>query len=177
MATTSSGMTGKTTLAGQSACGRSSCWSDGVVGAEIRRLPRDLLWAACCLYYAVSKSCVESSVEDVGTRIGSMAGRLVGWHRYFFEEVLQNISIFSGPPSHSRAAEPRDQQRNSQRGILHSHDHRTGALIHQRCKPGSRFRSGRWPKFTTSLLTKKKIQIECNMNCKRTIFKRNRRKN
>ncbi|KAL9703398.1 hypothetical protein quinque_006916 [Culex quinquefasciatus] len=36
---------------------------------------RDLLWAAYCPYYIVSKSCVESSFEDVGTRIGSMAGR------------------------------------------------------------------------------------------------------
>ncbi|XP_038107183.1 uncharacterized protein LOC6052619 isoform X2 [Culex quinquefasciatus] len=71
-----------------------------------------------------------------------------------------------GPPSHSRATKPRDQpaQRNGKRSTLHSHDHRTGALIHQRRKPGSRYRPGRWPTYTTSLLTKK-IQIECDVNC------------
>ncbi|XP_039448578.1 uncharacterized protein LOC120427735 [Culex pipiens pallens] len=111
----------------------------------MRRLPRDLLWTA------VSVLCrfqVLFGLVGVSGMLEPASGRRQ-----------------EGPPSHSRATEPRDQpaQRNGKRGALHSHDHRTGALIHQRRKPGCRFRPGRWSKSTTSLLTKK--QIECDVNC------------
>ncbi|KAL9699790.1 hypothetical protein quinque_003231 [Culex quinquefasciatus] len=59
----------------------------------MRRLPRDLLWAACCPYYVVSKSCVESSVEDVGTRIGSMVGRSAPHSRAAEEINLHNAMV------------------------------------------------------------------------------------